>query len=139
MAGRLLGLIPDVETFKPMLGTALGVGGYWNLPLTCYWLAVTRAQIGRRQAADRHQRRANRARRRPHDARRRERGRRSRPPVMLRGYGVLSDALAEFEAILRDKNVTAADSIGRAADRRKTFADMPPLRDNWRRYIPSGP
>ena len=32
MAGRLLGLIPDVETFKPMLDTALGIGGYWNLP-----------------------------------------------------------------------------------------------------------
>ena len=32
MAGRLLGLIPDVETFAPMLGTTLGVGGFWNLP-----------------------------------------------------------------------------------------------------------
>ena len=47
MAGRLLGLIPDVETFKPMLGTALGIGGYWNLPITCYWLAVSRARLGR--------------------------------------------------------------------------------------------
>jgi hypothetical protein len=33
MAGRLLGLIPDVDTFEPMLGTTLGVGGPWNLPL----------------------------------------------------------------------------------------------------------
>jgi dihydroorotate dehydrogenase (NAD+) catalytic subunit len=59
--------------------------------------------------------------------------------VMLRGYGVLSDALAELERYLRDKNVTASDLIGRAADSRKSFADMPPLRDNWRRYIPNGP
>jgi dihydroorotate dehydrogenase (NAD+) catalytic subunit len=55
---------------------------------------------------------------------------------MLRGYGVLSDALAEFERYLRDKNVTAADLIGRAADSRKSFADMPPRPDNWRNYIP---
>src|SRR5262245_28365332 len=46
MAGRLLGLIPDVETMQPFLGTTLGVGGYWNLPLTCHWLAMSRKQLG---------------------------------------------------------------------------------------------
>ena len=46
MAGRLLGFIPDVETLEPMLGTTLGVGGYWNLPLTCHWLALSRARLG---------------------------------------------------------------------------------------------
>ena len=46
MAGRLLGFIPDVETFEPLLGTALGVGGFWNLPLTCHWLAQSRAALG---------------------------------------------------------------------------------------------
>lgn len=46
MAGRLLGLIPDVETLEPMFGTSLGVGGFWNLPLTCHWLALTRAALG---------------------------------------------------------------------------------------------
>ncbi len=34
MAGRSLGLIPDIETLEPVLGTTLGVGGFWNLPLT---------------------------------------------------------------------------------------------------------
>ena len=46
MAGRSLGLIPDIETFEPMLGTTLGVGGFWNLPLTCQWLALSRAKVG---------------------------------------------------------------------------------------------
>src|SRR3984957_15941954 len=41
MAGRLLGFIPDVETMQPFLGTTLGVGGYWNLPLTCHSLPPT--------------------------------------------------------------------------------------------------
>ena len=44
---------------------------------------------------------------------------------MLRGYGALSDALAELETFLQRKNVTAAELIGLAADRRKTFAQMP--------------
>src|SRR6202034_95210 len=46
MAGRLLGLIPDIDTFEPMLGTTLGVGGPWNLPLTCHWLAMSRQRLG---------------------------------------------------------------------------------------------
>ena len=46
MAGRSLGLIPDVETLEPMLGTTLGVGGYWNLPMTCQWLALSRGRLG---------------------------------------------------------------------------------------------
>src|SRR4051812_19909727 len=46
MAGRLLGFIPDVATLKPMLGTSLGIGGYGNLPITCHWLATTRAALG---------------------------------------------------------------------------------------------
>jgi len=31
--------------------------------------------------------------------------------------------------------MTAAELVGRAADQRKTFADMPLRTDNWRKYI----
>ena len=58
-------------------------------------------------------------------------------PVMLRGYGALSDALAKLETFLQRKNVTAAELIGLAADRRKTFAQMPLVADNWRNYVPA--
>lgn len=135
MAGRLLGLIPDVETFKPMLDTTLGIGGYWNLPLTCYWLAVSRARLGR----DRPLIGINGAQTGLDIARMMLAGASAvqmASAVMLRGYGVLSDALAEFERYLGEKNIAAADLIGRAADSRKTFADMPPRPDNWRNYIP---
>ena len=56
---------------------------------------------------------------------------------MLRGYGLLADALAGLDALLARKNVTAAELIGHAADRRKTFAVMPLRQDNWRRYVPA--
>jgi dihydroorotate dehydrogenase (NAD+) catalytic subunit len=136
MAGRLLGLIPDVETFEPMLGTTLGVGGFWNLPLTCHWLALTRAQIGR----DKPLIGINGAQSGLDVARMMLAGSSAvaiASPVMLRGYDLLSDALAEFEQFLVRKNVTAAELVGRAADRRKTFAEMPLRPDNWRRYVPA--
>jgi dihydroorotate dehydrogenase (NAD+) catalytic subunit len=136
MAGRLLGLIPDVETFERMLGTTLGIGGFWNLPLTCRWLALTRADIGR----DKPLIGINGAQSGLDIARMMLAGASAvamASPVMLRGYGVLADALTEFDNFLVRKNVTAAALVGQAADRRKTFADMTMRQDNWRNYCPA--
>ncbi len=134
MAGRLLGLVPDVETLEPMLGTRLGVGGFWNLPLTCQWLAMSRAKLG----ADRTLIATNGAQRGLDIARMMLAGASAvemSSPVMIRGASVLSRALAEFEAYLRRKRMTAAELIGVAADRRKPFAAMPLRADNWKRYV----
>jgi dihydroorotate dehydrogenase len=136
MAGRLLGLIPDIDTFKPMLDTALGIGGYWNLPMTCYWLSVSRTKLGR----DKSLIGINGAQSGLDVARMMLAGASAveiASAVQLRGYSVLSDAVAEFTRYLTEKNVSATDLIGRAADARKTFAAMPPKPDNWRRYVPA--
>lgn len=135
MAGRSLGLIPDLETFEPMLGTTLGVGGHWNLPLTCQWLALSRARVG----ADKPLIGTNGAQSGLDVARMLLAGASAvemTSAVMLRGFAVLSDSLAELEAYLARKGVTVAELIGRAADSRKTFAQMPLRQDNWRRYVP---
>jgi dihydroorotate dehydrogenase (NAD+) catalytic subunit len=138
MAGRLLGLIPDIDTFKPMLDTALGVGGYWNLPMTCYWLAVSRAKLG----SDKPLIGINGAQNGLDVARMMLAGASAveiASAVQLRGYDVLSTAVTKFEHYLAEKNVSAMDLIGRAADARKSFAQMPPKPDNWRNYVPSIP
>ena len=135
MAGRLLGLIPDIETFKPMLDTALGIGGYWNLPMTCYWLSLSRAKLGR----DKPLIGINGAQSGLDVARMMLAGASAvqiASAVQLRGYEVLSNAVAEFENYLGRKNVSAMELIGRAADARKSFADMPPKPGNWRNYLP---
>jgi len=136
MAGRSLGLIPDVETFEPMLGTTLGVGGYWNLPLTCQWLALSRGKIG----ADKPLIATNGAQSGLDIARMMLAGASAvemSSPVMLRGFELIADALAEFTAYLERKDVSAASLIGLAADRRKTFPQMPLRTDNWRKYTPA--
>lgn len=135
MAGRLLGLVPDVETFTPMLGTTLGIGGFWNLPLTCHWLASTRAALG----PDKTLIGINGAQSGLDIARMMLAGASAvaiASPVMLRGFELITQSLVDLDAYCARKGVRAADLIGRAADARKTFAEMPMLQDNWRNYVP---
>ena len=135
MAGRLLGLIPDVETMKPALGTSLGIGGFWNLPLTCHWLALSRARLG----PDKPLIGINGAQTGLDVARMMLAGAHAveiASAVMLRGFNVLSDAVAELDRYLAGKAMSARDLIGRAADARQTFASLPALEDNWKRYVP---
>lgn len=134
MAGRSLGLIPDLETLEPMLGTTLGVGGFWNLPLTCQWLALSRARLG----SDRPLIATNGAQSGLDIARMMLAGARAvemATPVMMRGAGLLSESLAEFEAYLKRKQVNAVDLVGVAADRCRPFSAMPLNTDNWKNYV----
>jgi dihydroorotate dehydrogenase (NAD+) catalytic subunit len=135
LAGRLLGLVPDLDTMRPMLETTLGVGGFWNLPLTCQWLALTRGRVGAQTPLI-----GINGARNGHDAARMMLAGASAvgfaSEVMLRGFGVLTDAVASLDAYLAAKGLTAPDLVGRAADARKTFADMPLLDDHWRNFIP---
>lgn len=135
MAGRLLGLIPDVETLKPALGTSLGIGGFWNLPLTCHWLALSRARMG----TDKPLIGINGAQSGLDVARMMLAGAHAAQiasAAMLRGFDVLSDAVKDFESYLARKKLSAQDLIGRAADARKTFAELPPLQGEWKQYVP---
>ena len=55
--------------------------------------------------------------------------------VMMRGTELIASSLAEFDAYLARKGLTAEHIVGKAADARKTFADMPLKQDNWKRYV----
>jgi dihydroorotate dehydrogenase (NAD+) catalytic subunit len=135
MAGRLLGLIPDLETMRPVLDTTLGVGGYWNLPLTCHWLSLSRTAVGRNRpliATNGIQNGLDIARVMLAGASAAE----ISSPVMLRGFELIERSLAELKDYLAHKNIDAKGLIGRAADARKTFAEMPSLNGNWRNYVP---
>jgi dihydroorotate dehydrogenase (NAD+) catalytic subunit len=135
MAGRLLGLIPDVDTLQPAFGTSLGIGGFWNLPLTCHWLALSRARLGPEKPLIG----INGAQSGLDVARMMLAGAHAvqiASPVMLRGFDVLSAAVAEFENYLKKKSLSASELIGRAADARKSFASLQPLQDNWKNYVP---
>ncbi len=134
MAGRSLGLIPDVETLEPMLGTTLGVGGFCESSADVSVAGTVARESRGRQAADRHERRTDRTRYCPHDAR----GRIGGSNVVAGhdpGAETLSSALAEFQTYLERKNLDAAELIGVAADRRRPFPAMPLKTDNWKKYV----
>ncbi|WP_210239331.1 MULTISPECIES: hypothetical protein [unclassified Mesorhizobium] len=136
MAGRALGMLPDLETQAPLLSTSGGIGGSWNLPLTCHWLANSRAVLG----AGRDLIGMNGATNGQDVARMMLAGASAvgmASEVMLRGWQVLSQAVADLDAYCEAKSQSARDLVGRAADARKRFADMPELDERWRDYIPA--
>lgn len=136
IAGRALGLVPDLETMAPVLGTSCGIGGYWNLPLTCHWLATTRARLG----ADKPLIGINGATDGLDVARMMLAGASAvglSSAVMLRGWDVLTQAVSTLETYLAQKGLSAAELVGRAADARRNFADMPVLDQVWRNHVPA--
>ncbi len=136
IAGRALGLVPDLDTMAPVLGTSCGIGGHWNLPLTCHWLAMTRARLG----PDVPLIGINGATSGADVARMMLAGASAVgmcSAVMLRGWGVLREAVDVLDSYLGAKGLNARNLIGRAADARRHFADLPVLDQVWRNHIPA--
>ena len=135
MIGRMLGMLPNLETMTPSLDTNLGYGGPWALPLTCYWLAKTRKRLGPAFPLI-----ATNGARSGEDAARMMLAGASAveycSAVMTGGFGVLGEAIDALSAYLSRQGVTAAQLTGRAADQIKTYAELPARADYWRGVVP---
>ncbi|MEC7489690.1 MAG: tRNA-dihydrouridine synthase [Pseudomonadota bacterium] len=137
LMGRFLGMIPELETQAPLLGSNLGTGGGWALPITCYWLSKSRSHLGaevpligmngardgndviRMLLAGAHAVQMSTA-------------------VFTGGFGVLADAVKGVEAYLSARGDNAADIIGRAADQVASFGSLPKRPGFWERFAPPG-
>lgn len=137
LMGRFLGMIPELETQAPLLGSNLGTGGGWALPMTCYWLSKSRSHLGtevpligmngardgndviRMLLAGAHAVEMSTA-------------------VFTGGFGVLADAVEGVETYLSARGDNAADIIGRAADQVASFKSLPNRPGFWERFAPSG-
>ncbi len=135
MIGRGLGMLPDLATMSPVLGTNLGYGGAWALPLTCYWLARSRKSLGpafpligtngARSGEDV-------ARMMLAGASAVEMG----SAVMTGGYGVIADAVDTLSRYLAQHGCSACDVVGKAADRLQSFEEQPYRPEHWRGFVP---
>lgn len=135
MIGRSLGLMPDLDTHEPLLGTNLGYGGRWALPLACYWLARSRRHLGPGFPLIG----TNGARSGLDVARMMLAGASAAElctAVMTGGFGVLRDAIGELERYLGARGATAASIVGVTADRIGTFGTQPLRPDHWRGFVP---
>jgi len=135
MIGRMLGLLPDLDTQTPALGTNLGYGGPWALPLACYWLARSRKRLGAGVPLV-----GTNGARSGHDAARMLLAGASAveycSAVMTGGFGVLGAAIAELQAYCDAKGMDAAALVGRAADRVGDYASLPVQEGRWKQFVP---
>jgi dihydroorotate dehydrogenase (NAD+) catalytic subunit len=137
LMGRFLGMIPELDTQAPLLGTNLGTGGGWALPMTCYWLGKSRARLGpdapligmngardgndvlRMLLAGAHAAQISTA-------------------AFTNGFGVLEEAVKTVEKYLSERGEKASEIIGRAADKVVPFTDLPMRPGFWRNFAPPG-
>lgn len=137
LMGRFLGMIPELDTQEPLLGTNLGTGGGWALPMTCYWLSKSRAHLGpdapligmngarsgedvlRLMLAGAHAVEISSA-------------------VWTNGFSVLADAVTTVDAYLSERGDTATGIIGRAADQVVPFGSLPQRPGFWEEFAPPG-
>ncbi|MEZ5758927.1 MAG: tRNA-dihydrouridine synthase [Emcibacteraceae bacterium] len=135
LMGRYMAFIPDIHTQAPMLGTHAAYGGPWALPLTCHWLVKSREKVGKKYPLL-----ATNGARSGHDIVRfmlaGASGVQMTSAIFSGGYGVITDAIRELQDYLNEKNMDAANLIGLAADRVKTYAEQENRKDYWRQFTP---
>ena len=135
LMGRYMGFIPNLETGDPILGTHAAIGGAWALPLTAHHLVKTREKIGKYYPLM-----ATNGARDGHDMIRFMMSGASAvqmtSAIFSGGYNVIEKSLNQIEDYLEEKNMSAVDLIGLAADRVKTYAEQENNMDYWREFTP---
>jgi dihydroorotate dehydrogenase (NAD+) catalytic subunit len=136
MMGRFMAMVPDLDTFAPVLGTSAAYGGRWALPIVCRFLALSRRAVGRafpllgtngvRSGAD--------------VARMALAGASASEllsVVMHEGFGGLTRVIDELDALLAARNLTFTELIGRAADELHSYGDQPETPGRWKDFVPA--
>ena len=135
MMGRFMGLVPDLETFAPVLGTSAAYGGGWALPVVCRFLALTRKATGGTFPLM-----GTNGVRSGGDVLRMALCGASATEllsvVMHEGFGGLTRVLNELDSFLAARDLTFRNLIGRSADALTTYGEQPETPGRWRDFVP---
>lgn len=135
MMGRFMAMVPDLDTFAPVLGTSAAYGGPWALPIVCRFLALSRRAVGR----DFPLLGTNGARSGGDVARMALAGASATElcsVVMHEGFAGLTRVIDELEALLAARDLRFADLIGRAADALRSYGEQPEMPERWKAFVP---
>jgi dihydroorotate dehydrogenase len=135
MMGRFMGLVPDLDTFAPLLGTSGAYGGGWALPIVCRFLALTRKATG----SDFPLIGTNGVRSGGDVLRMGLCGASAIEALsitMHEGFGGLTRIVRELDAFLSERNLLFRDLVGRAADTLAGYGDQPETPGRWRDFVP---
>lgn len=135
MMGRFMALVPDLETFKPVLGTSAAYGGGWALPIVCRYLALTRRAAGRELPLI-----GTNGVRSGGDVIRMALAGASAVEVvsviMHEGFAGLTRVVTEMDSFLAERRLIFSDLIGQTADSLATYAEQPETPGRWRDFVP---
>lgn len=136
MMGRFMAMVPDLDTFAPVLGTSGAYGGPWALPIVCRFLALSRRAVGSgfpllgtngvRSGGDL--------------ARMALAGASAcelLSLVMREGFAGLARVIQELDALLEERGLTFAELIGRAADALQAYEQQPERPGHWKKFVPA--
>jgi dihydroorotate dehydrogenase len=135
MMGRFMAVVPDLESFAPVLGTSAAYGGGWALPIVCRFLALSRKAMG------------------PAVPLIGTNGVRSGEDVlrmalcgagatellsivMHEGFGGLTRVIGELDSFLSQRGLMFRDLIGRSADALTGYGEQPENPGRWRDFVP---
>jgi dihydroorotate dehydrogenase (NAD+) catalytic subunit len=138
LMGRFQGFMPDLETCRPLLGSAGAIGGRWALPLTLYWVSKCYKALpaampliatnGVRTGADVIRALLSGAR-----------AVEIASAVLARGPGVFGEMLSGIRAWSGRKGIMRlAEIVGRAADASASYGALAPVRRAaypWERFL----
>jgi dihydroorotate dehydrogenase (NAD+) catalytic subunit len=135
MMGRFMGLIPDLDTFAPVLGTSAAYGGGWALPIVCRYLALTRKAVGSAfplMGTNGVRCGADVLRMALCGASAIE----ALSVTMHEGFGALSHMILELDSFLTERKLTFRDLVGRTADALGGYGEQPEMPGRWRDFVP---
>ena len=135
MMGRFMGLVPDLATFAPVLGTSAAYGGPWALPIVCRFLALSRRTVG-----DAFPLLGTNGVRSGEDVVRMALTGASAVEVMSvvmqEGFAGITRLIEELGEFLEQRGLRFVDIIGRSADALQTYAQQPEVPGRWKAFVP---
>ncbi len=139
--GRFMAVVPDLDTFSPVIGTSAAYGGGWALPIVCRFLALTyRATGGATGGGGMALIGTNGVRSGGDVLRMALCGARATEllsVVMHEGFGGLTRVIGELSSFLAERDLTFRDLIGRSAEALTGYAEQPEMPGRWRDFVPA--
>ncbi len=135
MMGRFMAMVPDLETFEPVLGTSAAYGGGWALPIVCRFLALSRGAVGPEFPLLG----TNGVRSGGDVARMALAGAsavEALSVVMHEGFGGLTRIIAELDALLEARGLRFGALVGRAADALQAYGTQQERPGRWQQFVP---
>ena len=135
MMGRFMGVVPDLETFEPVLGTSAAYGGGWALPIVCRFLALSRRAAG----ADFPLLGTNGVRSGSDVLRMGLCGASAvevMSVLMHEGFAALTAMVLDLEVFLEQRKMNFRDLVGRTADALASYGEQAESPGRWRDFVP---